>query len=252
MLDQWQRIAELFILPPGINLSMLAGGLLLARRRAGKPLILLATLSLFVFSLPAFAGLLFTLLEPYPALDAADLQLTDADAIVVLCAGQHTDQPEYGGQSVVGGFTLTRLRYAAWLQKRTGLPLIVSGGKVANASTTLAALAARTLRRQFQVDPVIQETRSRTTRENARFSAKLLKQNGWSRIYLVSHAWHLPRAVEAFEKQGLEVIPAPTAFGHSNKPLNRITDWLPNAKALLKSYYGLHELIGRLWYRISA
>ncbi len=251
MPDQWQRVAELFILPPGINLLMLIGGLFLPRRALGRWLIRLATLSLFVFSLPAFANLLFIVLEPYPALDAADLHIADADAIVVLCAGQHSDQPEYGGQSIVGSFTLARLRYAAWLQKHTHLPLIVSGGKVANEPATLAALAARALRLQFQVDPVIQETRSRTTRENARFSAKLLKQNGWSRIYLVSHAWHLPRAVAEFEKQGIEVIPAPTAFSHSNKPANRLTDWLPNAKSLLKSYYGLHELIGGLWYRIS-
>ncbi len=251
MPDQWQRVAELFILPPGINLLMLIGGLFLLRRTLGRWLILLATLSLFVFSLPAFANLLFTVLEPYPALDPADLQISDADAIVVLCAGQHADQPEYAGRSIVSSFTLARLRYAAWLRKRTGLPLIVSGGKVTNEPTTLAALAARALRLQFQVDPVIQETRSRTTRENARFSAKLLKQNGWSRIYLVSHAWHLPRAVAEFEKQGIEVIPAPTAFSHSNKPANRLSDWLPNAKSLLKSYYGLHELIGGLWYRIS-
>jgi len=28
------------------------------------------------------------------------------------------------------------------------------------------------------------------------------------------------------------------------------TDWVPNASSLQTSYWALHEMLGRLWYRV--
>ncbi len=251
MPEQWQRIAELFVLPPGLNLVLLIPGLLLIRRSLGRWLAWSGTLGLLLCSLPAFANLLFSWLEPYPALADADLHASQAEAIVVLTAGFHRDQKEYGGRDVLSALSMERIRYAAWLYRHTWLPVVVSGGRIDRYSHSLAELAAEALKRQFQVKPIFLEDRSQTTRENARFTAELLRRHHWRRILLVSSAWHLPRAVEAFRRQGIDVIPAPTAFLHRDQPMTRLADWLPNAKALLRSYYGLHELLGRVWYRVS-
>ena len=60
---------------------------------------------------------------------------------------------------------------------------------------------------------ILLESTSRTTWENARFSATLLRQHGWHRVLLVSDAWHLPRALIAFRAAGVTAqASAPRAF----------------------------------------
>ena len=68
-----------------------------------------------------------------------------------------------------------------------------------------------------------------------------------ARIALVSHAWHLPRAVPLFEKQGIEVIPAPTGF--SNPAPTAMTDFLPGG--LAQSRDALNEYLGQLYNRLK-
>jgi uncharacterized SAM-binding protein YcdF (DUF218 family) len=58
----------------------------------------------------------------------------------------------------------------------------------------------------------------------------------------------MPRSVAAFEKTGLKVIPAPTAFEGGNS--FRFMDVLPGAGAINTSYSALHEMIGAIWYKI--
>jgi uncharacterized SAM-binding protein YcdF (DUF218 family) len=63
----------------------------------------------------------------------------------------------------------------------------------------------------------------------------------------------LPRAQIAFEHQGLVFIPAPTRFAsvRSKQSSGDFFDYLPQARALLKSHYALHELLGMLWYKLG-
>ena len=73
------------------------------------------------------------------------------------------------------------------------------------------------------------------------------------RILLVTSAFHMRRAQQLFERQGLQVLPFPVAFqarGRWAGPLWRDpTQWLPSARALDDSSRALRELIGRLVYR---
>jgi uncharacterized SAM-binding protein YcdF (DUF218 family) len=92
------------------------------------------------------------------------------------------------------------------------------------------------------------EDASSTTWDNARLSAPLLKQAGVQRIVLVTHAWHLRRAVPLFEAQGLSVIPAGTQF--SSTRLDSIFGVLPTPVGLRDSTFALHEWLGILWYKL--
>ena len=93
------------------------------------------------------------------------------------------------------------------------------------------------------------EGESRDTAENAVFSAAMLKKDGVSRIALVSHGWHLARAVELFQLQGMDVIPAPTGFTTPAPTL--FPQFLPSAEALANSSLALHEWLGILVQRIT-
>ncbi|HET7774802.1 MAG TPA: YdcF family protein, partial [Azospira sp.] len=86
---------------------------------------------------------------------------------------------------------------------------------------------------------------SDNTRDSALKTAALLKEAGITRVLLVSHAWHLPRAAQAFGRAGLEVVMMPTAF---HLDLRSPLDYLPQAEGLRRSRIALHEWLGRFWY----
>ncbi len=170
-----------------------------------------------------------------------------AAAIVVLGGDIRTRTPEYGGDTV-GRLTLERLRYGARLQRETGLPLLVTGGPIGQSHISLSEAMRATLVDEFQVPVRWVDAEARSTYENARFAAQILEQEGIERVYLVTHAVHMPRALEAFAYWGLEVIPAPTVLTIIGDGFS-IFDVLPSTRALLASRYALYEWIARYWYR---
>jgi uncharacterized SAM-binding protein YcdF (DUF218 family) len=238
------------ILPPGIILLMLAVGVLLLSKSTvlGKSVLWSGLIIFYLSSTPFISGHLIGLLETYPALDANEISDSGAGAIVILSGGRDRDANEYGGDTV-GKNTLLRCRYGAFLQRKTGLPILVSGGWVLDKEgKSLAQVMAEVLREDFQAEKVWLEDRSRTTGENALFSEKYLTQKNIDAVFLVTQAWHMPRSVVAFEKTGLRVIPAPTAFEGGNP--YKFMDILPGASSLNKTYFALHEMVGALWYKI--
>jgi uncharacterized SAM-binding protein YcdF (DUF218 family) len=76
----------------------------------------------------------------------------------------------------------------------------------------------------------------------------LLKPAGVERIYLVTQAWHMPRARRAFENAGFAVIPAPT--GYATRFELTVLDFLPNVEALNDSSLFFHEILGIAWYYV--
>lgn len=232
-----------FLLPPfnGLLLMGLGWGFWHPRPRLACGLVGGGALLLLILSLPVVGDGLLHSLEAEPL----DLQRArEAQAIVLLGGGRYLDAPEYGGDTV-GRYTLIRLRYAARLQRETGLPLLVSGGRPGGQGLSEGETMRRVLEQEFKVPVRWVEGESNNTRENAELSARILQAAGVQRVLLVSHAWHMPRAVESFARAGLEAIPAPTAF---TRPQLTPLAFLPNAAAMENSSNALHEWIGRFWY----
>jgi uncharacterized SAM-binding protein YcdF (DUF218 family) len=194
-------------------------------------------------------SLLMSPLQQYSPVSEQQIQNPTAEMIVVLSAGRSTGYKEYGGDTV-NMLGLERVRYGAWLKRRTNLPIIITGGKRKGELKSEAQLMADVLQKEFLIEADLLEERARNTYENALYTAKLLRDRSTKKIYLVTHAWHLARAVEAFENQGIEVIPAPTAFYGNNSGSIMISDLLPNSTALAFSTNAIHEYLGILWYRI--
>jgi uncharacterized SAM-binding protein YcdF (DUF218 family) len=243
------QLLEALFLPPAAVLLMVPLGALLARRwkRLGRTLCVLALLWLWALSTPFVANLLLRSLQTFPALPPTGA-LPEADAIVVLSAEADPVGAEFGGP-VAGPMTMQRLRYAAALQKRTGLPLLVSGGVAGRELPSLASVMAKAATTEFGVPVRWQEDRSADTRENALFSAAILKAAGMQRVMLVTSAWHMPRAAAAFEAAGLRVIAAPTGFA---PPIAEdVVKFTPHWRALRDADLALHEWVGRLVYAIT-
>ena len=238
-----------FLLPP-LNLLLVAAlGLWLWNWRplVARILLTASVVLLWLLSTPYFAEALLHELEGEPF--ATDTRKPLADAIVVLGGGTYFHAPEYGGDTV-SKETLERLRYAAKLYRETLKPILVTGGRPLGNQMSEAEQMKQVLEHEFNVPVQWAEGASDNTLENALLSRQLLKQSGIDRIYLVTHAWHMPRAVPVFEAAGFRVVPAPTAY--TTRYQTDLLAFVPNDHALHESRIFMHELIGILWYRLKS
>jgi uncharacterized SAM-binding protein YcdF (DUF218 family) len=234
------------VLPPLGPIILLVAGLVLARYRRIFGIVLagVSLTALLILSTPWMASFLMSSLQRYTPIDYP--QLAQCQAIVVLGGGVYRDAPEYVGDTI-GFVSLERLRYALHLNKLSGLPILATGGSPQGGFSE-----AQVMRQSAESDfgGIIQwiEERSVDTLSSARLSATLLNEQGIKRIALVSHAWHLPRAVLNFEAVGLTVIPAPMGFSGSSPDVWAL---LPSAIALAASSRALHEWLGILAGRLG-
>jgi len=205
--------------------------------------------ALVVLSTPYVAGHLLYSLQTDPPIFAGEPLSEGPQAIVILGAGMHPGAPEYGG-ATVGRLTLARLRYGAALHRKTGLPVLVSGGHILGNGEALSSAMARALANDLGVTVRWTESQSLNTYENAEESASVLGADGINWVYLVTHASHMLRAAEAFRKAGLQVTRAGTEFTLIPEELEFV-DFLPNVGALTASRYAIHELVGRVWYHVA-
>ena len=239
-------------LPPLALLLLALLGVLLALKwkRWG---LALTTLALAVFWVLSCHGTAVWLarhaLPQFAPLSATALKTGKVQAIVILGGGGLLPEaPEYG-QPQPTSHTATRLRYGIWLARQSGLPVAFTGGMGWAAEGAQqgseAEAAARVARLEYGVTLRWLEPQARDTTDNARLLTPMLQRDGVQRIALVTDAWHMPRAVAAFKRAGLTVVPAP--MGYVIPVERRLLEWLPSAYGLLASRAVLRE-----WLALAA
>ena len=235
-----------FLTPPAVLIVLcLVGGLLaLVWRGFGVAVVILSAAALYGLAVPVASS---WLLERVEAGLPQTRDFDTAQAIVVLGGDVHFGDGRAVPDSL-GSLSLERVLYAAEAFRRLHLPVAVSGGRVLGSDATVGGLMKEALEQDFAVPVTWNEDRSRTTQENALFTARLLRAEGIATIVLVSHAWHLPRALRSFERAGLQPLPWPAP--RSVVRLRRIDDFLPSIAALHDSFYALHEMFGGVYYRL--
>ena len=239
----FRNLVAAVLLPPLDGLLLIVMGLLvLSRYRVvGRVLIITGTTFLALLAMPVVGNLMLTSLEGEPV---SDMALKESQAIVVLGGGRRLVAPEYGGEAVTSP-SLVRLRYAAMLYRKTSLPILVTGGKPEGGEFSEAELMSKILKEEYHVPVRWVEKLANNTLENAQHSARLLNQAGIQRVLLVTHAFHMARALRIFEDAGLQALPAPVEF--HREPLT-IFDFIPSSYQ--ESREALHEWIGLGWYSI--
>lgn len=240
------NLVSAFLLPP-LNLILLGAlGVLLLKHhpRLGRFLLASTLALLYLISTPIIVE---TMLQKFETPYVADSVDSEGQVIVVLGGGTYFNAVEYGGDTV-NRYSLERIRYAAHLYQLTGKLILVTGGAPLGNATSEAEQMKSVLENEFMTPVKWVEGTSNNTHENAYKSYEILKKDGITHIMLVTHAWHMPRAVKEFERAGFQVTPAPTAFTTRYR-----TDglaYLPTASALQQSRIFIHEVIGMLWYRL--
>lgn len=235
-----KRAIAALVLPPAGPILVSLFGLMLAQRfpRLGRKIFWLGIFSTLILATPFMGSVLLRHLEDLRPPDPA--AIARAQAIVILGGSTYHGAPEYGGDTVGAG-TLQRLRYGARLARKTGLPVLVTGGAPSGGSP-LALSMRDALERDFGVAVKWTESASLDTRENALYSWQILKREKIERILLVTQAAHMRRARKYFVLAGFEVIPAPTAFSNPSPSIGY--DFLPTEIGMSQSAAALHEWLG--------
>jgi uncharacterized SAM-binding protein YcdF (DUF218 family) len=144
--------------------------------------------------------------------------------------------------------TVQRCAFAAWLYRQIGpMPVLAcGGGRTDNSPPT--SVVMRDLLRQAGVpqDMIWTEEESKSTYENGRFGATILRSHGISRVALVVDGRSMLRASAVLGKQGIRVAPAPSRIRQWEGPKELLPAW----DAVKENEETLHETLGYLWYKL--
>ena len=177
-------------------------------------------------------------------------QKVEGDLIVLLGGGTMADVPmPEGWRGQVGDVPAQRLIGAYALHRRTGWPILVSGGEVFRGDGTEAVvMQAILVSLGMSPDKIIMEPRSLNTAENAKLSAEIMRLRGYKRPVLVTSAFHMPRSLAEFKQAGVTAEPYPVGYYTSRRDYWNALSWVPSAAAMrgtglaLKEYMGLAVL----------
>jgi len=245
-----KKIVASLVLPPGIFILLIGivGLVLIHNRRWRTGMINLAVgLALWALSTVPVANWLLQGLE-------ADFALPEnppGDVIILLGGGIIPGVPDLSGEAAPASTTMGRIVAAARLYRSLRLPIIVTGGRVYGDEDVAESSVARRFLVDLGVpdDQIIEENRARDTAQNARLTAAICRQRGFSRPILLTAAFHLKRARMAFDAAGLPVTAFPAYFLAARQVAYSPRHLLPSASALHDSAIALHEILGIWYYR---
>ncbi|WP_456373527.1 YdcF family protein [Thiolapillus sp.] len=242
------KFLPLLIYPLGLSILLLLASLVWRKRGFLAPaLVGTAVMILWLASMPRFSQWIMSTLEkqwpPVPVVEAPK-----ADIIVVL--GGMTRGVVPGAELPDVSGSADRLFHAVALYRAGKAPLLLLTGGNAEGYEPEAVSMQRILRAMGVPDnAMLLEKQSRNTRQNAFYSAAILRAHAARRILLVTSASHMQRAKFEFEKKGFAVFPAATDYQVVQAPVSFL-DWFPSAGALNQTTRAIKEYLGLMVARL--
>ncbi|WP_158971619.1 YdcF family protein [Paraglaciecola sp. L3A3] len=209
-----------------------------------KWLSLLPIFWLYVCSLTYPSALMIKHLEDqYDVVSLDSNKWKQTDGIVVL-ACYYFEDDELPFVSHWPNCSLQRNLHASLMYKKYPLPIYLAGAVLGQNQKKSIAERNKSFFEILGVksQDIITASQGRNTQAEAVALAPLLKGK---RISLVTSASHMPRAVQYFEEQGLEVVPIPVEH-MSNRKIEPMLG-LPNARSLYRSERAIHEYLGLIY-----
>jgi uncharacterized SAM-binding protein YcdF (DUF218 family) len=256
------KFLPMFFFPLGTTCVLIAVSLVAQIRKRSRMAIAANLAALAVLCLTGNRAVSHLLLRPLETRDIPAGPLPQADAIVVLGGVTGPAVPPQPTIHLWGG--ADRLTYGAELYRAHKAPLVVvSGGAVPWSQGRPPESTEMSEIMQMLGVPhsaILEEPASRNSHENAAYTSRLLLARGLRRVLLVTSAITMPRALAAFQHEGIDAIAAPTDFtpdsgGDSGTGMSRLEvdalNLLPDPENLSESSAALHEYLGLALYRLA-
>lgn len=204
--------------------------------RIKRPLSSLALLILFVSGCPSIGNGLWGLAERSAKDERKPGKTYD---VVIVLGGAVDGAPQAAGRGSYNG-NIERLTVAyEVLKSGQAKHAILTGTDESNV------MKAQLIDWGIAEDRLIVEDVALNTHQNAVHSVKIARERGFQSHLLITSAYHMLRARECFRAEGLEVDTLPADFRR-----RRVRTILPRATDLSDSETVIHELGGRVIYRV--
>lgn len=240
-------LSPLWLLGCGLTLWVLASlrGPVPRALRYGAVLLWLCA---WMLSAPLTANLLLHALESRARQESRACAAPAPGALfIVLAGGLHKSPEGPGDVEALSAASLRRGIAAVALARRTPRSRLLFSGGVGHRWREADLMAELAVRLGFDAGRIERERDSRTTLENARDVARMLGRAPGAGLYLVTSAYHMPRAYMTFRRVGLPVCALPVDFQADLRV--RPSSLLPDLASLHMMSLALHEYLGELDYR---
>ncbi len=242
------KILGFFLLPSNfLVMAGLFGAVLLATRfrRAGCTLMVMSLVILAVLGLSPIGNILLMPLE-----DRFPPWKNDGGEVagVVVLGGAVWPHLSLARDAVAVNEAAERLTTAARLAAEFPRAKIIFAGGDAGLVRQHGVEATHGMRllRDLGIpqDRLISETRSRNTIENARFSKVIARPNQGERWLLVTSAYHMPRAIGVFRREGFDIEAHPVDWRTRGaldalRPFRSVGDGLKRTDTAMREWIGL-------------
>ena len=245
------KLLYAWLLPPGIFLLAILLAYFFCRKSKNAHWLLYVFALIYLLSIPAVSDFIIKPLEyayPQPAVS----ELKDTQAIVILAGGSYDGVPDFDGTGQNSESTTTRLAAGLRLHRVLHLPMVLSGGRLFDDAVTEASTEYRFLRAcGVEERYLIKEDRSRNTAENAKFVKPIYQQQEFNKVILVTSAFHMPRSVALFHREGMQVIPYPTDYRTDKTLRFNAFAFTPSADCVYHNSLAMKEYLGLLAVKMS-
>ena len=211
-----------WLLPPGLFLLVALAMLFLSYKTKKKFWLIVPLLVIYLLSIrPVSSSIIKPLENCYVQPEITELN--SAQAIVLLGGGSCGGVKDFDGEG----------------------PIILSGGQVYSYSASEADVEYRLLKScGVEESYLIKDSQSRNTAENAKYTKQICAQRNFGKVVLVTSAYHMPRSVMLFEREGVQVIPCPTDYKTDKEMVLNAFTFVPNIFSLVNTTTALKEYLG--------
>ncbi|MFN4144650.1 MAG: YdcF family protein [Runella sp.] len=243
---------DILAMPLTLAFMMICYGVLTKNRLRAKRFIWTALVGLYLCSNPIIVNELLKWWEPsFP-------HTVNAQKVGVILLGGTIKKYDPVSGHIWLGNSSDRAAQAFQLYKEGKIQkIIISGGftsitgQIASHSEENDGVRGYLLKLGVAAEDIVQESKSKNTRENALFSAKILREQfKTNECMLITSAFHLRRAVGCFDKVGITTTPYPAQF--LQQDLEIWFDKLFPSEEFLHIFYTIwHEMIGYVVYKLT-
>jgi uncharacterized SAM-binding protein YcdF (DUF218 family) len=170
----------------------------------------------------------------------------DGDVIVFLSGGNSDFVDILAGDNYLSESSSSRLFAAYKLHKKTGLPIILTGGKVFDYKADSIIALKNLILLGVDKKKIFFEESSKDTYENAFYSKKICDEKRFKKPILVTESLHIKRSILSFKKVGFKEVGVYPSVYYCHKL--SFKDFLPSDFYFHRKYF--YEVIGKIYYKL--
>lgn len=227
---------------------MLVWSFLRCRRGLALSLLTVVWVLYLLTTSPFFADMAIGRLQDMAKRDATCPSPPPGATLVVLAGGIDDGTTDIADFNALQTQSIRRLLAALRLGSQTPQSTLLLSGGSGEPLTEAEVMREMAIQFGFPAKRIIMDQLSQTTYQSAANLARFVPPNSATKVYLVTSAYHMPRAFLAFRASRPDICAWPVDFSRHDRPY--LLRFLPSARAMERINRALHEYVGIVFYEL--